>query len=200
MTGAVRERGSTPGAEGFARARADAEREREDLRVRAARTVASHALTRGERDGLLAMLDLPNPSDETAEAVRVDEVLIRALRDYVHAVARAIGVPADGVTCEVTDTVTAYLPLASRAIAYPDHDLMLVWSDRRGWSVLLETRPAAAVIVIGSLDRAVVVRPAEVERFITDILLHPTPGHPITTRAGLPDRANLVERLRLHTR
>lgn len=185
-----------PGAAEFDLGRAEARRAQADLQVRAARTVAQHALSSGDRDGLLAMLDLPEP---TEDPVRTDAVLDSALREYVHAVADALGVPRDGVTCEVTDTVTAYLPLACRTTEHPDDDLMLVWGERRGWAVLVETAPGRAAVVLGAIDGDTVVHPADVARFLTATVRHPHPGHPVTTRSGRPDRARLAARLRCAT-
>lgn len=194
-------RATPPGAAEFDRGRAEARLAHLTLQVRAAKTVAQHALSVGDRNGLMAMLDLPEPGEDAvrADGVRTDAVLDSALRDYVHAVAAAVGVPVDGVTYEVTDTVTAYVPLSCRAQAHPDDDLMLVWGERRGWAVLVETPPDRTAVVLGAIEGDTVVSPADVVRFIDDTVNHPRPGHPVTTRSGRPDRARLAARLRCNT-
>ncbi|GAA4424288.1 hypothetical protein GCM10023148_26500 [Actinokineospora soli] len=179
----------------FEWARAEAVRVQTDLRERAARTVVAHALTEVEEQFLLAMLDLPAPVPASAP----DDVLDRALRDYVHAVAQAAGVPEDCVTCEVTDTATAYLPLGRRSAAHPDHDLMLVWGERRGWAVLVETAPGEPAIVLGARGGDTAVAPGDVARFVQATVDQPRTAPAPTTRSGRPDRTRLAARLRCRT-
>ena len=60
------------------------------------------------------------------------------LATYVRLVAEKVGVPAEAVTHEVTDTATAYLGLTARTVERPQRDLMLVWDERLGWYVGIE--------------------------------------------------------------
>lgn len=144
----------------FTESRARAERERTDQRRLAVRTVAGQARDRIEFTALLSMLGL-------------DELVHRAplsqrLAVYVHHVAAAVGVPTEATGYEVTDTATAYLALDQRSNARPDHDLMLVWDERLGWYVAVETAPAEGPVVIAYLDGDTVPTPAAVARFVTD--------------------------------
>jgi hypothetical protein len=136
------------------------------------------------------------PAPHTATS---DDALATALRDYVHAVAVAAGVPADGVTCEVTDTATAYLPLGRRSASHPDHDLMLVWGERRGWAVLLETPPGQPAIALGAMGGDAVAAPAEVARFVRSTVTSPRPGCRLPGASARPDRTRLAARLRCLT-
>ncbi|QFZ24382.1 hypothetical protein EKG83_20510 [Saccharothrix syringae] len=119
-----------------------------------------------------------------------------ALGDYVRAVADALGVPPEGTTHEVTDTVTAYVALSCRAPEHPDRDLMLVWTERRGWELSVETGPAERPIVLARRGGDVVPGPEAVARFVAESVAG---GR--SERAALPspvdrvDRADLVERL-----
>lgn len=151
---------ATPRSE-FMEARSRAERERTDQQHRAVRTVAGNARDRTDFAALLAMLGLENPADAPVP-------LNRRLAVYVDQVAAAVGVPADATGYEVTDTATAYLALDLRSAARPDLDLMLVWDERLGWYVAVETNPAETPVVVAYLDGDVVPPPAAVARFVTD--------------------------------
>ena len=52
----------------------------------------------------------------------------------------------------MTDTATAYLGLDQRSATRPGHDLMLVWDERLGWYVAVETTPTETPVVIAYLD------------------------------------------------
>ncbi|CAM3307919.1 DUF6292 domain-containing protein [Kibdelosporangium persicum] len=93
------------------------------------------------------------------------------LAGYLRAVAKRIGVPAEGTTFEISDTATAYLALTRRSPAWPARDLMLVWSERTGWIVSVETEPHEAPVVIacfGGTDP--LPAPDAVARFVAEAL------------------------------
>lgn len=93
--------------------------------------------------------------------------LRRGLSGYLRAVAKAVGVPAEGTSFEISDTATAYLALNRRLAARPGQDLMLEWSERTGWVLAVETDPGQTAAVIGYLGGAdVVPTPAAVADFV----------------------------------
>ncbi|ALG15054.1 hypothetical protein AOZ06_25280 [Kibdelosporangium phytohabitans] len=94
------------------------------------------------------------------------------LAGYLRAVADAVGVPAEGTTFEISDTATAYVALARRWSARPSRDLMLVWSERTGWAVSVETDPAEAPITIARLHGDPLPKPETVARFVADAVDH----------------------------
>jgi hypothetical protein len=147
----------------FAKSRARAQRERTDHRNRAIRTVAGQARDRDEFTGLLSMLGLDN-GEGGAPA------LSQALADYVRQVAAAIGVPGDAVGYEVSDTATAYLGLAQRSPQYSTRDLMLVWDERLGWYVGVETLPDETPLVLSYLGGDAVPSPVTVARFVAEVV------------------------------
>ncbi|MBY8849925.1 DUF6292 family protein [Saccharothrix longispora] len=121
------------------------------------------------------------------------QALTRALREYVRAVAVAVGVPADGTTFEVTDTITAYLALGQQAPEHPGRDLMLVWDERQGWSVSVETDPGESPVLLARGGDDPVPHPEAVARLVAGSAAR---------RAGAPavaprqlDRAALAERM-----
>jgi hypothetical protein len=120
--------------------------------------------------------------------------LTRALAEYVCAVADAVGVPLEGVTWEVTDTVTAYLALECRSPEHPDRDLMLTWTERQGWVVSVETTPGESRIAISDSLDDLIPRPEAVARFVVKSLAH----HATKARAAVPpqvQRSKLAERM-----
>lgn len=171
----------------FTESRARAERELTDQRQRAARTVAGQARDRTDLTALLSMLGLEDPAHRLT-------TLSGRLAAYVHQVAAAIGVPAEATGYEVTDTATAYLGLDERWPTRPDHDLMLVWDERLGWYVAVETAPAESPVVIGYLEGDTVPTPAEVARFVTNAAAG---GGMTRIRPVLPpvERTELAERM-----
>ena len=85
--------------------------------------------------------------------------LNRRLAVYVRQVAAAIGVPAEATGYEVTDTATAYLGLDQRWATQPDHDLMLLWDERLGWYIAVETTPTETPVVLAYLHGDTVPTP-----------------------------------------
>jgi hypothetical protein len=170
----------------FVEARARAERERTDQQRRAVLTIASQARDRTDFTALLSMLGLDAPA-RTA-------TLNNRLAAYVHEVAAAIGVPPEATGYEVTDTATAYLGLDQRWATQPDHDLMLVWDERLGWYLAVETTPAEAPVVLAYLHGDTVPTPAIVAQFVT----HASDGrHPSWIRPvqAPTDRTALAEKM-----
>jgi hypothetical protein len=147
----------------FAASRDRARRERADQRDRAMRTVAGHARDQEEFTGLISMLGLD-------DGPLGSPVLHHALAAYVRRVAAALGVPTEAVSHEVTDTATAYLALTDRWPAQPSRDLMLVWDERLGWSVAVETTPGESPVVLGTLASDSVPTPAAVAVFVTNVV------------------------------
>ncbi len=77
---------------------------------------------------------------------------------------------------------------------------MLVWNERRGWSLAVETDPTAAPIVLAHHGDDVVPAPAAVARFVADTAagrpMGQTPAGPATTAT----RRSLAERLKPYLR
>jgi hypothetical protein len=122
--------------------------------------------------------------------------LSRAVAAYLHAVADVIGVPIEGTSFEISDTATAYLALAPRWSGRPAADLMLVWGERHGWAVAVETDPGDEPMVVAYLGGDdLVPEPSAVARFVEDVLAG---NRPRGRRPNYPtdeDRRDLAERL-----
>ncbi|WP_367128947.1 DUF6292 family protein [Saccharothrix sp. HUAS TT1] len=116
-------------------------------------------------------------------------VISLGLARYVRAVAEEVGVPPEGTEFEVSDTATAYLGLEG-----PGRDLMLLWNERRGWSIAVETDPTEQPVVVAHLGLPVVPPPDEVARFVDDVLAGKRGGSEPDAGAA-PDRHGLAGRL-----
>jgi Family of unknown function (DUF6292) len=173
----------------FAESRARAERELTDQRRRAVRIVAGHANDRTDFTALMSMLGLVEVDGQVP--------LSRRLAVYVREVAAAVGVPREATGFEVTDTATAYLGLDRRMPSRPDHDLMLVWDERLGWYIAVETSPAESPVVVAYLDGDTVPTPAAVAQFVADMVAGQDaprfrPISPAADRTELADRMGAV--------
>jgi hypothetical protein len=99
-----------------------------------------------------------------------DSALARGLSGYIRAVADALDVTVEATDFEVSDTATAYLGLAVTSDQHPDHDLMLIWSERHGWLLAAETAPAERPAVLAYLGADLVPEPASVARFVRNAI------------------------------
>lgn len=88
-----------------------------------------------------------------------DDTFARELREYVTAVARALGLGPESTMVDATVPASAYLALDGSPPAFPDRDLALLWDERDGWSAVAETR-GGEDLVLGRPDPAHGVRPA----------------------------------------
>jgi Family of unknown function (DUF6292) len=94
----------------------------------------------------------------------------RALRVYLADVAAAVGVGPESCTVDIDRPMSAYLALDQRSPRFPDRDLALLWDERRGWSVAVESGCHEDLLVIGELGRPAWPRPTAVRRFLDRIL------------------------------
>jgi hypothetical protein len=160
----------------FAEARARELAEREAQRRGAVRAVARRSRGHGDQVMLMSMLGLettaepPGPTAGTLALTAEPPGLGKALAGYAALVAEQVGVPAEAVTTEVTDTATAYLGLAGDTPTHPGRDLMLVWDERLGWRVAVEPGGAQREPVLRYLGGDTVPAPATVAGFARDVL------------------------------
>ena len=122
-------------------------------------------------------------------------VLERGLAAYVRAVAAELRVSEEATGFEISDTVTAYLGLTERYPDCPGRDLMLVWNERDGWLVAVETSPAEPPLVVGYLGSAdILPSPGTVAGFVAGVL---DGRHPLGPRPAFPPlgAAELASRL-----
>ncbi|SEQ96344.1 DUF6292 family protein [Actinokineospora terrae] len=90
----------------------------------------------------------------------------RALRAYLREVATEVGVGLESVTVDLDTPVSAYLALDVRLPSHPGRDVALLWDERSGWAVAVETYSGEDLIVLRYLGGAVDASPREVSRFV----------------------------------
>ncbi|WP_370962621.1 DUF6292 family protein [Amycolatopsis sp. cg9] len=103
--------------------------------------------------------------------------LLCGLTGYLAEVSAAVGVGAESCTVDVDAPVSAYIALDARLGRCPDRDTALLWDERYGWSLAMETRSGEDLLVLAYLGRELVPRPARVRDFVAAIRSH---GGPVT--------------------
>lgn len=113
-----------------------------------------------------------------------NELTEQALHAYVTRVATGLGLGPESWFCEFTDVRAAYLALAGRLPEAPDRDAALVWDDRLGWSVAIETGSAEDLLVLAWFGADPLPAPEDVVAFVKHLLNgqpagQPTPPTPV---------------------
>jgi ethanolamine utilization microcompartment shell protein EutL len=83
------------------------------------------------------------------------------LRGYLATVASGLGVGLESSTLDIDAPVSAYLAVDHKAAAYPERDVALLWDERGGWSIAVETHSGEDLIVLAAMDAAEVAPPAD---------------------------------------
>jgi Family of unknown function (DUF6292) len=121
----------------------------------------------------------------------------RALRGYVESVATALEVGPESCTVDAHEPASAYVALDWTLPGLPGRDLALLWDERHGWSVAVETHSGEDLIVLGYLGGTTVVPPPDaVSRFVERRRARKHPGDhepPVLRAAGRHD--DLVDAL-----
>lgn len=81
---------------------------------------------------------------------------------YVERIAAGLGVEQAATYCEVADVAVAYVALADRLDRYPGRDTALVWDERQGWALAVETHSGEDLLVLAYLGRQLLPAPEAV--------------------------------------
>lgn len=119
----------------------------------------------------------------------------RGLVHYIELVAAAVGAGRGGTLVSLELPATAYLALDERLPGYPDHDVALIWHERTGWSIGIES--GREIVTLGQLGGDVVPPPQLVARFVLEMSADPAAaGRPdVLAPDPVADPADLGERL-----
>ncbi|GAA3057145.1 DUF6292 family protein [Actinokineospora globicatena] len=90
----------------------------------------------------------------------------RALRAYLGEVAGEVGVGLESVTVDLDTPVSAYVALDTRLRSHPGRDVALLWDERSGWAIAVETHSGEDLIVLRYLGGTAVPASVEVARFV----------------------------------
>lgn len=136
-----------------------------------------------------------------------DFALFPAVRAYVDAVSRALGLGWESCSVDLERPLAAYIALDRRLSAHPGCDVALLWHEARGWSAVLET-PSGEELTLARLPRPILPEPRAVAAFASDLPSAPatalvkdlsaghrsrTPPRPLTTAELLAALAAYVE-------
>jgi hypothetical protein len=128
--------------------------------------------------------------------VDIEHNFSRGLHGYLSAVTSALGIGLESCTVDLDLPASAYVALDMRLDRFPGRDLALLWNERNGWSVAVETHRGEDLIALSYLGGAEVVpQPREVAKFLAAVLAgdHTVgqPGSPELREPG--DHRELVE-------
>ncbi|HWC78574.1 MAG TPA: DUF6292 family protein [Pseudonocardiaceae bacterium] len=134
-------------------------------------------------------------TDMVDGAVDADTVFDRGLRGYVAAAGALLGVGLESCTIDAGAPASVYLALDGQLSAFPDRDVALLWDERQGWSLAIETYSGEDLIVLTYLGDELLPSPEQVARFARSvvagehILGEPTPPeHAAVARTELASR------------
>ncbi|HVV08001.1 DUF6292 family protein [Amycolatopsis sp.] len=119
-------------------------------------------------------------------------IAFRALSGYLRAVADELGVGLESVTVDHATPVSAYLALDIRLPRHPDRDVALLWDERHGWAIAIETHSSEDLIVLAYLGGPTITpAPGKVARFVDTVRSDDRAGRgtvpPAIRPAGSPD-------------
>jgi Family of unknown function (DUF6292) len=83
----------------------------------------------------------------------------RGLHHYTDRVARALGLANHGTYISLEPPLNAYIALDRRLATHPDRDVALLWDERHGWSIAVETHGGADLLVLGYLGGEILPAP-----------------------------------------
>jgi hypothetical protein len=108
-------------------------------------------------------------TDMMGEAVDTDSVFDRGLRGYVTAVGARLGVGLESCTIDPFFPASVYLALDGHLPDFPDRDVALLWDERYGWSVAIETHSGEDLIVLTYLGGELLPGADQVARFARSV-------------------------------
>ncbi|MGW7534957.1 DUF6292 family protein [Amycolatopsis sp. NPDC054798] len=95
--------------------------------------------------------------------------LLCGMSAYLDAVSAAAGVGPESCTMDLDAPVSAYVALDGQLAAHPGRDTALVWDERHGWSLTIETHSGEDLIVVDCLGGELVPSPSRVRDFVRSV-------------------------------
>ncbi|MBP2471716.1 hypothetical protein JOF53_000588 [Crossiella equi] len=136
----------------------------------------------------------------TGAVMDTEHAFLRGLEGYVAEVARLLGVGMESCTIEPEPPASAYLALDWRLARFPGLDVALLWEERRGWYVALESRTGEDLIALVFYGAELLPAPGHLVRFLADLRsdTHQL-GQPGAPEIPVTPRVELVAALARHT-
>jgi hypothetical protein len=123
-----------------------------------------------------------------------DDTVTLGLRGYVRSVTRELGLTGECSYVQPERPAGAYLALEGRLPGFPDRDVALVWDERHGWSVAVETSSGEDLVVRAHFDGDTVPAPRAVARWVTR-LLREAPSVPSQPSSAVEPEGDIAGRL-----
>ncbi|MEU5259404.1 DUF6292 family protein [Amycolatopsis sp. NPDC021455] len=117
------------------------------------------------------------------------------LSGYLAVVSAALGVGGESCTADLDVPASAYVALDLRLPRHPGRDLALLWDERHGWALAMETHSGEDLLVLAYLGDDLVPSPARVRGFVAAIRDAGGPSAPPVPPDLRGDREELLERL-----
>ncbi len=95
-----------------------------------------------------------------------DDPAARGLLRYVGLVGDAIGMGAAASMVQLDEPISVYLPLDRCAAEYRDRDLALLWDERCGWALAVESGGGVDLRIAGFLGSGLVPAPRVVADYV----------------------------------
>ncbi len=98
------------------------------------------------------------------------EAALQGLQRYVRRVNEELGLQGDAFYTQAEPTVSAYIALERRLPDRPDRDVALLWTERHGWALTVETHAGEDLVVAGYLTAEPLPAPRVVADFAHGLL------------------------------
>ncbi|OXM54991.1 DUF6292 family protein [Amycolatopsis alba] len=121
------------------------------------------------------------------------EVALRGLHRYVRLVIEELRLSGNAYYAQLDPTAGAYIALDRRLPGHPGCDVALVWNERTGWALALETDSREDLVVVERLGAEVLPSPRVVAAYTRDAYA----GEPMGDKddSPFPVCADLADRL-----
>lgn len=90
----------------------------------------------------------------------------QGLRHYLASVAELVGVGCEACSIQLDQPVCAYIAVDQRLPTFPQRDVALLWDERHGWALAIETHGGSDLIVLGYLAGGLLPPPADVAAYL----------------------------------
>lgn len=88
------------------------------------------------------------------------------LRHYLASVAELVGVGCEACSIQLDHPVCAYIAVDQRLPTFPQRDVALLWDERHGWALAIETHGGSDLIVLGYLAGGLLPSPFDVAAYL----------------------------------
>jgi hypothetical protein len=99
-----------------------------------------------------------------------DDTLTRGLRGYAQLVTDALGLSPQCCFVQAERPATAYVALDGQFSDFPGRDVALLWDERYGWSLAVETHSGEDLIVVERCGDELLPAPRAVTRWARTVL------------------------------